>query len=227
MVARSQDPKPDTAFVGAATTYAKNLYTQVMQGESELYNGTDYPEYIHLRLNQDPFFKVNDWTDGWVLYGGELYDNVPILYDICRDKVVIEHYYNHSMIELLDLNVKKFSLLNHTFVRLIPTEGSNIKTGYYELLHDGKTSSYARWEKLLEDEIRANQATHYFSEKIKYYIYKDGVYYLVKNKASVLKVLEDQKRDLRHFLREKEIDFNQDRGKAIALMTEFYDSNKQ
>ena len=198
-----------------------------MQGESDLYNGSEYLEYKGLKLGQHPYFIMDDWTDGTIQYGGEWYQNVGLLYDICRDKVVIEHYYNRSMMELVEAKIGRFSLLDHTFVRLNGDKKNNLNEGFYDLLYDGNTKVYAQRVKLMEKTIEDHRQVYYFAEKTKYYILKDEVYYPVSNKASVLAVFEDRKREVKRLLAEKKIGFRQDRETAIAWMAESYDNSKR
>src|SRR5436190_1611330 len=95
----AQGTQADTLFVAAAQESAREEYTLEMEGQSNIFSGTEYGEHLNLRDGQHPFFLVDDWSDGSVFYDGEFYKKVSLMYDINSDKVIVEHYYNHSMVQ--------------------------------------------------------------------------------------------------------------------------------
>ncbi len=56
---------------------------------------------------------------GTVVYDELDFANVRMLYDIVKDQVIVLHYNGFTMIGLVSEKVKKFSLYNHHFIRLI------------------------------------------------------------------------------------------------------------
>jgi hypothetical protein len=222
--ASGQVTKPDTAFVRAAVGQAKSTYDRALHGESGLYNGLDYPEYVALMPGVHPFFISNQMTDGSILYGGQTYENVGLRYDICHDKVVVEHYYNHSILELVSERITGFTLHGHRFIHLTPNKKNNLKDGFYDLLYDGPSRVIARHEKVLE-EIKGGQRVRYqFKDNTRFYVLKDGSFSMVYSKASLLKALNKHKSELRNFPGSEQIRFRKDRGKAIAAMARYYDT---
>src|SRR5690348_16627231 len=88
----AQSAKPDTAFVKASFSKAKAVYaSSAIRSQSHLYNGSQYIDYTPIG-EEHPYFLTNDWTNGTVIYDGEKYENVPLLYDISADKLVVEHF---------------------------------------------------------------------------------------------------------------------------------------
>src|SRR5688572_28813982 len=86
----AQQPEPDTAFVAESKKQVSALYTTAIQHQSRLYNGSDYVIYIP-RDEEHPYFEVDDWAYGSVEYWNELYENIPLMYDINVDQVITEH----------------------------------------------------------------------------------------------------------------------------------------
>jgi hypothetical protein len=222
----AQGNQPDTLFVEAALERARDEYTRGMEGQSKIFSGTEYAEQHDLRSGHHPFFLTDDWSDGTVIYEGEVYRKVSMMYDISIDKVIVEHYYNHSMLQLVKGKVGLFSFMGHTFTH-VSVNNSNLAEGYYELLYGGDTKVLAKHEKTKERTIQSHKVTFFYLEKSRYYILKDGVYHGVKDKSSLLKLLEDQKPALKKFMREMKIDFRHKRAKAIAQIAEFYDGVKK
>src|SRR5436190_959037 len=83
----AQGTQADTLFVAAAQESAREEYTLEMEGQSNIFSGTEYGEHLNLRDGQHPFFLVDDWSDGSVFYDGEFYKKVSLMYDILKDGV--------------------------------------------------------------------------------------------------------------------------------------------
>ncbi|SHH93172.1 hypothetical protein SAMN04488109_6194 [Chryseolinea serpens] len=218
-------PKADTAFVAKADLHAKHVYSHYIQGQARLFNGVEYTEYVS-RNDEFPFYLSDDWIMGDVLYDGELYENVPLEYDIRVDQVVTEHLLNGAKIQLVTNKVDHFAISGHTFVLLYGTKTNGITTGFYDRLYDGATKVYVKREKNLQESIESQVIVARFEEKNHLYIVKDGVFYPVKKKGSVLDVLKDRKSDVKSFLNKSKIRFKKDREKAVVRAAEFYDAPK-
>ncbi|MBL0745164.1 hypothetical protein JI741_28295 [Chryseolinea sp. Jin1] len=217
--------KADTAFISASAGRAQQLYTNAFQGQARLFNGTEYRLY-QSRNDEFPLYLRDDWTNGAVLYDGEHYDNVSLVYDISTDKVVVEHMLNGAEIQLIAEKVSWFSMSGHTFVRIDGDKTNGVKSGFYDLLYDGPSKVYAKREKMLQESIESQVIVSRFEEKNHLYILRNGVFVPVKKKSSVLKVFSDRKSDVKSALNKSKIRFRKDREKAIVLAATFYDSPK-
>ncbi len=220
---KAQSLKPDTAFLASAEKKQTVLYHQFIQGQSRLYNGSEYRDYLS-KNEEHPYFGVDDWSYGDIRYDDEWYEDVPMFYDLSRDKVISEHILNGAKLELVSEKISAFILGDHKFVRLRKDEGKVISDGFYEMLHDGKTKVYVRREKILQQRIESTDIIATFDEKNKVYILKDGKYYPVKNKKSVLAVFDNKKPELKSFLGKNNIHYKDNREKAISRLAEFYDT---
>jgi hypothetical protein len=222
----SQSSK-DTLFLVDAKKNAINNYQRVIQGQAKLYNGSEYvkPEQTG---DSHPFYVSDDWSFGFVNYDGERFENVPLLYDITSDKLVTENYYNASEMELVYDKLTGFSLVNHIFEKITNQAVNNSlpQSGFYEVLYNGTTKTIARHQKKPQETIVSNQIEIDFEEKDHYFILKNGSYYPVKSKGSVLKLLADEKTALKQFLNKNSINFKLDREKALVRLAEHYDTLK-
>jgi hypothetical protein len=218
----SQPFKSDTSFVAAATSHAVKFYTNAIQGQAQLYNGSDYAEYRSLQ-DEHPYFGTDDWVYGTVFYDGYLYENVPLLYDISTDQLLTETYYSSSIMKLIKDKITYFTLPGKKFVNQPDT---TISPGFYELLYDGKTKVYARHSKLLQETLSSQEIIHSFDEKTRYYIYKNNIYIHVKSKGSVLDVFGDRKREVSQYINKSKIRFRKNREQYITRLAEFYDRSQ-
>ena len=213
-------------FLLGAVKNARELYSRSLGAGSHLLNGVQYKEYnAHLDDVGHPYFASDDWVDGSVHYDGDVYEPVAILYDLVKEKVVIEHPYAGIKLELISEKIKYFSMPGHRFVRLDADtiKNSSISTGFYDLLYDGRTKFYVKRQKEQKEQIVAGDLQVQFSEKDRFYIFKKGLYVPVKTKSSVLNVLKDRKTEVRKYIRKNKIHFRKSREEAITRVVSFYD----
>jgi len=222
----AQYAKPDTAFLTLAKKHQEKLYDQFIHGQSRLYNGSEYRDYLS-RNDEHPYFGEDDWAYGDILYDDEVYKNVPMFYDLSRDKVITEHILNGAKLELVSEKIMRFSLADHTFVRLRRNETRTISDGFYEVLYDGVTKVYARREKTLQQKVESNDIISRFEENNQLFILKNGIYFPVNKKGSVLEVFRDRKQDLKSLLNKNKINFNADRETGTVRLAEFYDAQNK
>ena len=213
----------DTTFLTSAKVNQVKLYTQFMDGQTRLNNGSEYRDYLS-HNEEHPYFGADDWAYGTIIYDEEVYENVPMFYDLSRDKVISEHSLNGAKLELISEKISMFTLGPHTFVRLAADEAKTITSGFHERLYDGKTKVYVRREKSLQQKVESNDIIFNFDEKNRVYIQKDGVYYPVKTKNSVLEVFNDRKQEIRAFLKKNGGINKHNRENAIAKVAAFYDA---
>jgi hypothetical protein len=220
-----QTAVPDTSFLTLAKSHQLALYNRYIYGQSRLYNGSEYRDFLS-KDDEHPYFGVDDWVFGDILYDDELYKNTPLFYDIYRDKVITEHLLNGSKLELISEKVARFSVSGHTFVRLREDEGKTISAGFYDLLYDGNTKVYCRREKLLQRKIESDDIIERFDERNLIFIMNNGVYHAVRSKRSVFDVLNDRRQELKSYMNDNKIVYKADREKAIVQLTRYYDSQK-
>lgn len=222
--AEGQQLKLDTAFLSAAKNNQVTIYEGSILGQTRLNNGSAYRDYLS-RDEEHPYFGVDDWTYGTIVYDDQRYDNVALFYDLLKDKVIAEHSLNGAKLELINNKVKQFTMGGHTFVRLKSDESKGIsEEGFYDLLYDGKTKVYVRRKKELQQRLEATEIIATFDVKNRIFILKDGMYIPVKNKNSLLDVFKDKKQDVRAFMNKSGKKFKSDREGATVAVARFYDS---
>ena len=218
-------PHPDTTFLATAVQNSVKRYTQAVHYQTGLYNGSEYVEPEQTN-EQHPFFISEDWVNGTVAYDGEVYENVPLLYDITSDKVITE-LHNANPLVLVPEKLTRFSLSGHTFERIQNETINNTlpRTGYYDVLYNGKTKVISLRQKIRQEKIESIKDIEiFFDERPRYFILKNGSYFPVKSKISVLKLLPDKKHELKHFASRNKLRFRKNREMALTRLAEFYDT---
>ena len=167
----------DTGFLSSALDHAKQVYSNSLGAQSHLYNGVQYKE--HNATPDDtwiPYFESDDWVEGSVSYDGQVYDHVPIMYDIVNDKVIIEHGTRGVKLELINQKLEYFTLPGHHFLHLVrdTLKNSIQQSGYYDLLGDGTVQFLVKWRKTRQEVVDPLQIRIIFLENSSFFIRKNG-----------------------------------------------------
>ena len=195
-------------------------YHTTLGKEGHLFSGSEFISYTSFS-GEHQFFKYTQPREASLVYENLKYQQVPLLYDIVSDDVVVgQSLANGETVYLkLDKNrVSSFNLDGHTFIHLRSTNGG-LGTGFYEQLYSGNSQVLAKRKKTYKKEV----VTITFPADNFYYILKDGVYHPVKSKGSVLKIFRSHKKELTQYLKANNIVFFENRELAIARMAEHYD----
>ncbi len=218
--------KADEQVLSLAYDNSKAVYFNSLGSELALHNGISYKEYIPSESDQGiPYFESDDWTEGTLDYNGVPFENIPLLYDVVRDKVITQLSTSTTKLELISEKVKHFEINGHWFVRLsFPESNSQIQTGFFELLHRGQVQLYVKWQKERKKITESGQLEIRYEDQNRIYIHKDNQFYYVKSKSSVLNVLEDKKKLIQKFIRENHLNFKDQSVASISKIIAFYES---
>ena len=213
---------PGVATPGTQAALA--LYDSATIESQHLYNGPQYFIYDS-PAEEHQFYRTEEWEIGSVLYDGQLFRGVPLLYDIVKDQLVARYKQGFGNVALQSQKVGYFTLPEHTFVRVEADTGrvEGLRTGFYDQLYTGKTKVVAHRTKERQQDLSDRRVIIKFPQKDAFYLYKAGEYHPVRTKKSVLTYLEDQKRPLKKYLREHTLSFRDNREAAILGLAAYYD----
>jgi hypothetical protein len=214
----------DTGFLKDAISASIAKYNNVIRGQTSLYSGSQYRAPKQTDDLEHPFFESDDWVYGDVVYDKKKYEHVALMYDITSDWLITENYYSAQPIVLTSEKLSRFTLGHHVFVR--ETDPSLTTIGFYELLYGGPSKVLARQHKLIREVIESQRIEVKFDSKTKFYLFKNGVFFSVKSKSSLLKLFEDQKQSLRQFIKKNKLQFRPDPSGSIAQVAAQYDQLK-
>src|SRR4029078_4920788 len=203
--------------------HAIGVYYQNLREESPLYNGSEYLEYAYTLQEGHPFFQLPTFVNGNINLDGMMFHDVPMLYDIIKDQLIIQDFQRVYKINLPADRVQQFLLMVHLFVRLTRDSSEQIKTGFYEQLYRGKISLFARREKKILEKYSNIQISKVVTSENNLYIMMEGIYHTIKNKSSLLAVLKNKKKDIQQYLKANNIKFKQEPERAMIMAVKYYD----
>jgi hypothetical protein len=201
---------------------AIDLYDHFSADNAPVYNGIEYI-YYNFKMEGDPYFITGDFSKGWVNYSGRKYDSLSVMYDVARNQVVILGYDQKSRIVLQNEFVDSFGLLGHTFIKLKEDHQQNLyNTGFYDMLYNGKVQFVARRIKAMNMKIEGMVVVRPFYVKDRFYVHKDGLYYLVNRRKDVYHLFDDKIHEIKKLMRKQHLkirrkNFEQATTKVTAL----------
>jgi hypothetical protein len=227
-VVYAQHHETDTAFIADASLHLYKIHAQALGINARLYNGMDYSGYWYPgETIGHPYWSSNQWGKGSIEYDGQLYPDVEIMYDVMHDKVVINNPYSRLKLELITEKVKGFILHGHQFRNVLhPGTKPFIPPGIYDILCEGGVSLYAKRTKTHQQSLGTRSVVNEFREATRFYISRGDFFYSVNSKNSLLKVLADEKSQLRKYILKNKISFTKNREQAFLQVTRFFNELK-
>lgn len=218
--AKSQATR-DSAYDGS-TGKIIDLYYMALGEQAPIYNGNEYLEYALTLQEGHPFFKSSLFTNGDIYFDGMLFLGVPMVYDLVKDQVVIRDFHNIYKINLPANKIQQFILADHVFVRIVHNNLNEINTGFYEQLYKGKVGLFAKREKAIIEKHGSQQIDNVVDSANSYYVMKKDIYYKFKNERSLLKILNDKKKEIQQYFKKNRIRYKDDPERSMVMAIEYY-----
>jgi len=209
-----------------AQAAAQSFYSNSLAEQSGIYRGVGYTGFPLRLKNGHQFFETTDPVNGSVYYDGMLYKDIPMWYDLVKNQLIVKYVDQFSMITLHNELIDEFSIFNHHFIHLgrDATGKGTLTDGFYDLVYDGKSQVLVKRSKGTLKEVNSSGVfITILKQKNEIYLKKDGVYFPVATKASVLKVLGSQHKKIQDFLKKNKIKFRKDPEGSITKMVSYFD----
>lgn len=204
---------------------AKEFYQNTIGADSHIYTGEAYYGY-NSNIKGTPFFISDSMQPNDIFYDGTLYKNVPLLFDIVKQKVVITRFENNERIQLVNAKIKYFTSDGHKFENILQqTPGENISANMYEVMFNGKASVLIKRIKRIKESIRAEGPTN-FIEEDQIFIKKENNLFEIRNKKSVLDAVADKKKLVKSYVRKKKFRFKKNIEKELVATAAYYETLK-
>jgi hypothetical protein len=175
-----------------------------------MFNGTEYIKQFD-ETKGTPFFPTEK-TNGAVLYFGNWYQNLDLLYDIQDDVVITRDIQGLLKMRLTREKLDEFMVDGHHFVKLKLTSGTG---EYYEQFYRGQRSLLMQWRKVTETDDPQNQK--FTLRKTLFVLDKGGIITLSRTR-DLFSIVSKHKKELKKLYREKKLSFKKDRIKASKVI---------
>lgn len=224
----------DSSLLNTSVAGAINFHNSVLGENIHLYNGPENTGYNHLATG-NPYFIADEVQYGTVFYDDTYYQNVPMLYDLVQDNVVIlqyavnksgasEEYKKIMRQDLVKNKINWFTLPGHEFVRLVPDSSSmGMPEGFYERMYNGKVKLFVKRSKKYVEEVKGQELERRYELTTDYYVQQNGKYYSVRSAKSLPGIFKDKKRELNNFYRNNRKKYKKNKEQLIFEATRYYD----
>lgn len=223
----AQSQVDDSAFVASVSTNITDYFTASLGKGAPIYNGKVYyrthPRFIE---GGHAFFLASQYQTGTVTYEGYTYRNVELMYDIIREELLLQHFDKGTDIILNPEKVDAFSFLNHNYINIKEPEAkkNDLLQGYYDILYQGKISLLAKRSKMATEKISQTGSEWSVFQYNRYYLLKDSVYTLLKNKKSLTKLLKSTQSQNQQYIKSNQLNFRNDTENAMLNLVRYHDS---
>lgn len=152
--------------------------------------------------NSHAYYGKSVWVDMHITYRNMTFYNVPTLYDIEEDALIIVNNLGPSFsaypIKLQKEHVERFEIGDDTFVYIDEQVSWHAK-GFFKAIYEGE--EVALLSKVFKRlDLKYKVLT--YKENNHYFLRKDGQYYRLKRLSGLLKLYPDHKKEIRQYKRE-------------------------
>jgi hypothetical protein len=205
-----------------ATTNMANVYLKSISTQSGLYRGAAY-DFYDFKSTGSPYFKESSaFNNGSISYDGVFYKDIPLIYDQYNGLLITLLYNNFTKFSLLSEYISEFNLHGHHFIKLKPHDSDpNIETDWYDELYNDKLQLVVRRRKTLGEE--GITAKKIFRTKDTFFLKKGAVYYKINSNSKFWDVLNDKKKELKRYLKDKNLNLTEDRESTLLSLVAYYD----
>jgi hypothetical protein len=191
--------------------------SDTLKDNSLLYNGTEYVKQFN-SVDGNPFFPAAQNVGG-VLYYGNWYNGIDLLYDCQDDVVVVRDVQGSLKLQLIKEKLDEFTIESHHFVKL---KLVNARGEFYEQILKGKRQLLVQWRKV---PVTDNSRTDEYALRKTVFILQDGKV-ITLNRASDLYVLDKtHQRDLKRFYHDSGYSFKKDPIRASQAVISQMEAN--
>lgn len=212
--------------IAASVATVRQQYAASFASKTELYSGPEYVDYAvryHERIGHQ-FFPTQEPRPGRVRYNGQEFVLPQFAFDVVRDQVVVRHPTSSLYLHLVAEKLQSFEIDGHRFVRVVADSSSSkaLRTGFYEVLNEGRAQVLVRRSKRMQERIFQKQIDVEFIPTERSFLKKEGAYYLINSKGAALRVFANEKKQMQQYLQEHPLRFNKAETVASVLKLALY-----
>ena len=192
-----------------------------------LYNGRVWRNRYY-KVREDQFLFSNEFLTGTLSINGITFKNLSIRYDIYNDEIMTPT--NHGAIlqlnkEMVDSFTIIFENKTYRFTKLREDSVKGFK-GYVNVLYKGKTALYVKYKKEIEL-LAVERKFDMFYQTHRIFFVKDSIVHPVTGKSDLLKVLNEDKVQIRDFIKKNRLKISKKRPESFIPVIGYYNSISQ
>ncbi len=213
------------ASVSSSSLQITKIYFQnEIKEDAHLYTGEAYAKYDP-GVRGNPFYLFNQMQNGDIFYDDVLYKDIPLLFDIVRQKVIINRYHDDTRIQLLNEKIKYFTLGGYRFEIFAQASGKDesISKDIYEVVFTGKAAILAKRLKNIKHGLKVDDPYTFVEEDV-LYVRNGNNLFQINNRKAVLPAFDDKKEFIKIFIRKKHLRFKKNIEKDLIMVAAYYDT---
>ena len=181
-------------------------YLKMANRQSALYYG--YDQEGQPRTTNHPYLKDVQYTKARLSYHNVIYPEALLRLDLSRDELLtLSPEFRHIVlfpenVDFVELHGKHIIYFRRDSLPGCPSPG------YYILLYSGNCKVFEKNIATLMSDSEGNRMRYFYSFTTRYYLYKDGVYYIIRNQRGLLKALNPYKKELKRFISSNHLGIN-------------------
>ena len=201
-------------------------YIEKIYGQDDLiFQGRFFRDTKPL-VSGNPYFSGTNWQDADIFIRERSFNNVPVLYDIFNDDIIIQASYEQYMklsVSISNDLIDSFRIANHLFFNLRHELKDNKET-YYEKIYQGNREYLLHYNKYVIDNHYSSNAKGSYSEmKSNLYIVNNEDWVKCPGKSAFLQYFGSKKRSLRKFMRRQHIQYKKAGFQELQKLCKFAD----
>lgn len=198
-------------------------YASFASGQAVIFHGKEQLKYSP-SIKNHPYLKSDKYAAGNLSFEGILYEDVKMRLDLYKNELLLlspDERYNI----VLPSDRVDFAHFHgyHIFYHDPEGKENSLPEGYYLRLHDGRCTVLEKPSCAFSKQIKGLEVEESFDQSVRYYIQKEGAYYPVGSKGSVLKVFKERKKELARYIKQEKLDFRHAREEAIVAVAREYE----
>ena len=214
-----------SANINRLVSEINHLSDSLYGTDFSLINGEEF-RLRHTQTNGHPYYRSNSWIAGSVISGEREHGDLWLRYDIFDDRVILNHSYGSktTMIALNKEVIDEFTLEKDHFIQLYDADVVNsfAKPGYYQELYTGKLQLLIKWGKYISGSSGLQPGE--FKIETERLVRKEGVFYKLNGKSSLLRILDDHKEAVSGYIRSNAIIVRSASDSDLVRIFRYYDS---
>jgi len=187
-----------------------------------IYTGRLY--YPVLRIEEHPFAYSEDWQKGSIRYDDITYNDITFKYDTYLQELIVVTP-KVVPIRILSERVQRFNFGDQLFIKHDPDQDRVLKPGFYHHMETGALTILIHRRKIIEERIVQSALERKFIPQDSYYMLKNGKYYPINNRKSLLNLLGDSRQAISRNLKKQRLKYKRDPENYILNAARLYNQS--